>query len=72
MSSEHRKERSRAIELVASHGWRPVNLNKKGYTEMLCGCGRHRMWLPATPSNRTTYRRKAQRMIKVCSKVGEP
>lgn len=67
MTGEHRKERHRAITLVASHGWQPAQLNSKGYVLMQCGCGDHQMWLPATPSNRNTYRRKAARMIKVCS-----
>jgi hypothetical protein len=68
LTAEHEKERQRAIARVADHGWREGRTNpRSGYTKMLCACGKHIVWLPKTPSNRDTYRRKASHMISMCS-----
>lgn len=72
MTSEHAKERQRAILAVAPHGWSIHGVNPKtGYTTMHCSCGAHQMRLPRTPSNRWTFRRKAEHMIRVCSILRE-
>jgi hypothetical protein len=68
VSSEHGKERDKALVRLREHGWRDVGVNPKtGYTKLYCGCGDHVGWLPKTPSNRATYRRKADHLIGVCS-----
>lgn len=68
MTGEHDKERARAIEEAAAHGWVEVGVNPKtGYTKMQCSCaGKHTMWLPKTPSNPNTYRRKVGHMQLKC------
>lgn len=72
MSSEHDKERQRAIRKVAPHGWWVKGTNPKtGYTTMYCSCGQHQLRLPKTPSIPNTFRRKAAQMIRMCSIVHE-
>jgi hypothetical protein len=72
VSSEHTKERRRALERVAEHGWRLVDVNpRRGYARLHCGCGEHVEWLPKTPSLPSTFRRKADHMIRTCSTKGD-
>jgi len=68
LSSEHTKERRRALERVQKHGWRLVDVNpRSGYSRLHCGCGEHVEWLPKTPKLAATFRRKADHMIRTCS-----
>jgi hypothetical protein len=67
MSSEHDKERQKAVLTLAKHGWAVARVTKRGYLIMRCGCGAHKGSLPKTPSNPNKLRYQTEWLISQCS-----
>lgn len=61
------EERARAVARVAEHGWHVARETKRGYLIMRCSCGDHQETLHKTPSRPGHFRRKADRMVSLCS-----
>jgi hypothetical protein len=67
VTSEHTKERDKAILEVAEHGWYVARETGNNYLIMHCSCGKHRETLKKTPSNPQAFREKTRKMIRDCS-----
>lgn len=61
------QERAVAVAAVGEHGWRVARVTKKGYLIMRCSCGDHQETMHKTPSLPDHFRRKANRMVAICS-----
>lgn len=60
--------RDEAVATVGAHGWTVARTTKRGYLILRCSCGAHQETLHKTPSNPNHFKRKAARMVSVCSR----
>jgi len=55
------------LKFAEALGWRVVEPNGKGYTKLLCPCGKHKKWLHKTPSNPNYFNETVRWIERTCN-----